>query len=108
MYALSNPELAFIRAHGNRRRATIDPINSVLKKVLPTKQIEHPVPVDVDDASKATIEAVRPNTMTSPERLFSLIQAVEYVVKHGISGSIVECGTWHGSMMAAALTLQRL
>ena len=44
--------------------------------------------------------------MTSPERIFSLIEAVRYITQRNIPGSIVECGVWRGgSMMAAALTL---
>ena len=47
--------------------------------------------------------------MTTPERLYALIKAVNYVVDAGVQGSIVECGVWRGgSMMAAALTLLRL
>ncbi len=47
--------------------------------------------------------------MTSPERLFALIEAVKYVVKHNIPGDIVECGVWKGgSMMAVAETLRKL
>lgn len=47
--------------------------------------------------------------MTSPERIYGLIQAVRYIVAADIPGAIVECGVWRGgSMMAVALTLQSL
>lgn len=47
--------------------------------------------------------------MTSPERVNSLINAVQYVVKNRIDGAFVECGVWKGgSSMAMALTLNRL
>jgi hypothetical protein len=47
--------------------------------------------------------------MTSPERLYALIEAVRYIVSSEIPGSFVECGVWRGgSMMAAALTLCEL
>lgn len=49
---------------------------------------------------------VRPYTMTSPERIFSLCEAVKYVQDKNIQGDIVECGVWKGgSMMAIAETL---
>ncbi len=52
------------------------------------------------------IARVRPYTMTSPERIASLCNAVEYIIRCNIPGDIVECGVWKGgSMMAAALTL---
>jgi O-methyltransferase len=55
------------------------------------------------------IRAVRPFTMTSPERLYGLIQAVYYLVQSNIPGAIVECGVWRGgSMMAIAQTLLEL
>jgi hypothetical protein len=64
-----------------------------------------PLP-DVDAAAQAVMRKVRPFTMTSPERLYALIEAVRYVVRTGVAGDIVECGVWRGgSMMAAALTL---
>jgi len=47
------------------------------------------------------IRAVRPWTLTSPERIYALIQAIRYVSDHGIPGSIVECGVWKGGSMAA-------
>jgi len=47
-------------------------------------------------------------TMTSIERLYSLYQAVNYIVDHKISGDFVECGVWKGgSSMMIALTLSK-
>lgn len=64
---------------------------------------------DFDKESIENINCVKPYTMTSATRLFALIQAVKYVAKANIPGSIVECGVWRGgSMMAAARTLKRL
>lgn len=54
----------------------------------------------------AIVERALPYTMTSWERLLGVVEATEYVVRHGIPGAIVECGVWKGgSMLAAALTL---
>ncbi len=54
-------------------------------------------------------ELVKPYTMTSPERVSSLISAVQYVVSNGIDGAFVECGVWKGgSSMAMAHALIRL
>lgn len=64
---------------------------------------------DLDQESIDIIDRVRPYTMTSLERGFALIQAVKYVVRADVPGSIVECGVWRGgSMMAVAYTLQAL
>ena len=55
------------------------------------------------------INKVKPYTMTSNERLFGLIEAVKYVIKHDIKGDFVECGVWKGgSMMTIAETLLQL
>ena len=47
----------------------------------------------------------KPFTLTSPERMFSLYQAVEYVLKNNIPGDFVECGVWRGgsSMLIARI-----
>lgn len=51
----------------------------------------------------------KPFTMTSPERLFAVYQAVNSIVASKIPGDIVECGVWKGgSSMMAALTLKLL
>ena len=47
------------------------------------------------------IRAVQSYTMTSPERVLALCNAVEYVAQNQIAGSIVECGVWRGGSMAA-------
>lgn len=67
---------------------------------------EAPLPADFDAGAAAIIGRVRGHTMTSPERLYALIQAARHVSAAAIPGDVVECGVWRGgSMMAAALTL---
>jgi O-methyltransferase len=59
-----------------------------------------------DAGAKRIIRRVRPRTMTRPIKLYGLIEATRYVVRHRIPGDIVECGVWRGgSMQAVALTL---
>ena len=45
-------------------------------------------------------------SMTSPERMWALLTAVEYIEANGIPGDLVECGVWKGGstyLMARAL-----
>lgn len=59
-----------------------------------------------DARDLAIIENVQPYTMTSPERIVALCDAVRYLSRNRIEGAIVECGVWRGgSMMAAAAAL---
>jgi hypothetical protein len=52
---------------------------------------------------------VAPFTMTGPERLLALHEAVKYIVDGEIPGAYVECGVWRGgSSMMAALTFESL
>src|ERR1700736_2595172 len=44
----------------------------------------------------AIISRVQPFTMTSPERLASLCNAIEYITRCEIAGDLVECGVWKG------------
>lgn len=67
------------------------------------RQTEERFPLDVDPVFVGIYKKVRPFTMTSPERIFSLCEAVKYVCDKRIEGSFVECGVWKGgSAMAAA------
>lgn len=71
-------------------------------------RIEGQYPSDIPLDFVATFKKVRPYTMTSPERIFSLCEAVKYIQEKRIEGEVVECGVWKGgSMMAVAETLLR-
>lgn len=64
------------------------------------------LPADFDKATLDTYQKVKPFTMTTPERIASLCNAVNYLVKNNIQGDFVECGVWRGgSTMAAIDTL---
>ena len=59
----------------------------------------------IPDATPAQIEivaSVREHTMTSPERILALCNAVEYLSTNNVAGDFVECGVWRGGSMAAA------
>jgi len=60
----------------------------------------------LSERDQATVRAVQEYTMTSPERIAAVCDAVRYLVRNKIEGDIVECGVWRGgSMMAIARTL---
>lgn len=87
-------------------------IHSFLKKfgyavVKPDERlVVNGLPADFDKATVATYHRVKPYTMTTPERIASLVNAVNYLVKNNIEGDFVECGVWRGgSTMAAIDTL---
>jgi len=58
-------------------------------------------PPDFSAEEIEIVRAVSPWTMTSPERIFALIQATRYVSQNRLLGDIVECGVWKGGSMAA-------
>jgi len=96
------------RKSGPKRSATTPtaPPPAAAPQPAPGGKPEPKLPADMDDEAKDIIRAVRPFTMTSPDKLYALILATRYVAKHSIPGDIVECGVWRGgSMMAAAKTL---
>ncbi len=66
-------------------------------------------PVDFAPEEIETVRAVRPWTMTSPERIFALQHATRYISEFQIKGDVVECGVWKGGSMAVvARTLLQL
>lgn len=76
------------------------------KQVAPRADAE--LPYDFSDTVKAIVQRVQPFTMTSPERIATLIDATTHLVRNGIPGDFVECGVWRGgSAMTMALTLQQ-
>jgi O-methyltransferase len=75
-----------------------------LSKILQPRIPEFPS--DFSEQDIEIIRSVKPYTMTSPERIYALIQSVKYLLNADIPGAIVECGVWRGgSMMAVAYTL---
>lgn len=61
---------------------------------------------DLTPSELALIKFVRPFTMTSPERIYALANAVRWITDEKLPGACVECGVWRGgSMMVVARTL---
>lgn len=64
---------------------------------------------DLTEDEIEIIKFVLPFTMTSKERLISLIRAVRYLEQSKIEGDFVECGVWKGgSVMAMISVLKKL
>lgn len=62
--------------------------------------------LELDPAYAGTIQAVRPFTLTTVERISALVDAVRHIGRAKLPGCIVECGVWRGgSMMSVARTL---
>lgn len=67
------------------------------------------LPRDFDPATAATVAATAGYTLTPPERVFMLCEAVRYLVGAGRPGAFVECGVWRGgSALAMVRTLLEL
>lgn len=65
------------------------------------------LPYDFSELEKSVLHQVHPFTMTSPERIAVLVEAVRHVINSDIPGDFVECGVWKGgSSMAVALAAQ--
>lgn len=64
---------------------------------------------DASDADREIVKQALPYSMTSPERLLALVEAVRYCVARRLPGAMAECGVWRGgSALALILTLQDL
>ena len=90
----------------------IKKIKKRIKKFFnPTKVNIRKEPVNKDFTAfeLEVINKVKDYTMTSQERIVSLIRSVEYINQNNIEGDIVECGVWKGgSIGACLLTLIKL
>jgi len=73
-------------------------------KVLRNGKYPH-LGFDCEDEARGALPVIDDHTMASYERMVTLWQQIRYVDKAGVSGSLVECGTWKGGasgMMALA------
>ena len=80
------------------------------KKQLEKSQITNDLTYsDLSDYELELYEFVRPYTMTSKERIVSLIRSIQYVIDNNIKGDFVECGVWKGgsSMVVAKILKDR-
>lgn len=88
-------------------------LNSVLENVglkIEKKQTEaYDIQHIEDEKFQKIWQKCQPYTMTSAARMYSLYNAVQYVVNNNIPGDFVECGVWRGgSCMLMAETLLAL
>jgi O-methyltransferase len=63
---------------------------------------------DISESDRNIFQQVKAYTMTSPERVFAVLEAVRYVIKSNLHGGIVECGVWRGGTMMAVAHLLRI
>ena len=61
------------------------------------------LPVEATTSDAEAIGALQDYTMTSSDRLWSLIESVRYIVREEIPGDFVECGVWRGGSVMAML-----
>lgn len=91
---------------GLKERAVLKAIQALRRRNV---RISRELAPDLTPESVATIQFVRPFTMTTVERIEAVIAATRYVVANDIPGDFVESGVWMGgSIMAAARTLVQL
>lgn len=63
---------------------------------------------ELGEWERDVLARVKPFTLTSPERIVALTEAVRYVVRRDVPGAFAECGVWRGgSVLAMILALQR-
>lgn len=66
-----------------------------------------PILASASDAERAIVAACQPHSITSAERLLSVVDAVRHCVANGVPGAFAECGVWRGGcVLAMILALQ--
>ena len=67
---------------------------------------EPPLPQDFRERDAELYRTVSAYTMTTPDAVYVLADAVRYLVSNSVPGAMVECGVWRGgSMLTIARTL---
>jgi O-methyltransferase len=92
------------------RKVLEDSVQSLIKaSVLVPEGFKAPphIPVDIDEpAFRKIFEHCSPYAMGEAAPMYSLFKSIEYIVKSGIRGDVVECGVWRGgSSMSMAMSL---
>ncbi|OEK08837.1 macrocin O-methyltransferase [Flavivirga aquatica] len=89
----------------------IKKLNILVDKITasPKKKVVSNNYSDFSDEDNEIVSFVKPYTMTSPERIKALLDAVRYVANNNIEGDYVECGVWKGgSTLAVAKMFSKL
>ena len=87
-------------------KAAVGSFGYRIERETPARVAASEFPSDFTAREQGIWLSVEPCTMTSKERVISLIRAVQFLERHQVSGAFVECGVWRGgSMMAVARTL---
>ncbi|HET9051052.1 MAG TPA: TylF/MycF/NovP-related O-methyltransferase [Candidatus Dormibacteraeota bacterium] len=101
-----------LRAAGARVRAGAASLGAAARRrrdprpAEPERPPGRVYPPDFAPEDVALCRSVEGWTLTSPERIVALRDAVRYVVRRGVPGAIAECGVWRGgSMEVVARTL---
>lgn len=95
------------RATGHWVRGSVR--RALLRLGYDVRRIDAPEWADFTAEQLALCSDVQSYTQTSRERIVTLADAVEYVIRRNIPGDFVECGVWlGGSAMVIAKTLVRL
>lgn len=82
-----------------------DTMSRYVERVVHSRPILNWRLQDVDKLTRETFHRVAPFTMTTPERIAAVCDAVNHIVRAKTPGAYVECGVWRGgSSMAAAHT----
>ena len=84
-------------------------LSEIKNKIIQYENDELVSKADFSDFEKEMVLYSKSYSMTGPERIVSLVNAIRYICENNVTGSIVECGVWRGgSMMVAAKTLTHL
>jgi O-methyltransferase len=107
--ARSQQELARARSQLRTTREALAKYQAAEKSAAEARKRRPEFPDDFDEEMREIIRAVRGWTMTNNDKLFALITAVRYLIRHNVPGDMVECGVWRGgSMQAVARQLLKL
>jgi O-methyltransferase len=82
--------------------------NSLLRKAADLYREKGALHPDLEKDFWSLYNTCKDFTMTSVERMYSIYNSVDYILKSGIEGDFVECGVWKGgSAMMMLLTLMK-
>lgn len=87
-------------------KAALKPLGFTIERICSNPSFHVP---EIADWQAEVVGIGSRYSMTTIERQWALVQAIEHVHRNGIDGDIVECGVWRGgNLIIAGLVQQRL